>query len=202
MENKNESGRKSIKAIHPYANNPRKNDDAVEQVANSIREFGFKVPIIIDKNGEIVTGHTRLKAAKKLGMDKVPCIVADDLTEEQIRAYRLADNKVAEKAEWDFNMLPIEMDSVGNIDMTIFGDWGLDGEEYNADDFGESFELADGERDPWRTMTFTVHEKQKEAIESALNSVKESDETFGNTNRNGNKLYEVIKEWEKLRILR
>lgn len=93
-------------------------------------------------------------------------------------------------------------DSVGNIDMTIFGDWGLDGEEYNADDFGESFELADGERDPWRTMTFTVHEKQKEAIESALNSVKESDETFGNTNRNGNKLYEVIKEWEKLRILR
>lgn len=100
---------KSIKAIHPYANNPRKNDDAVEQVANSIREFGFKVPIIIDKNGEIVTGHTRLKAAKKLGMDKVPCIVADDLTEEQIRAYRLADNKVAEKAEWDFNMLPIEM---------------------------------------------------------------------------------------------
>ena len=191
-----------IEKLKPYDKNPRKNKAAVDYVANSIKEFGFQQPIVVDKDMVVIAGHTRLKAAKKLKIKEVPVVIADNLTEEQVKAYRLADNKVAEKAEWDFNMLPLEMDSVGNIDMTIFGDWGLDGEEYNADDFGESFELADGERDPWRTMTFTVHEKQKEAIESALNNVKESDETFGNTNRNGNKLYEVIKEWEKLRILR
>lgn len=93
---------KNLTDIKPYEKNPRKNDNAVEYVANSIKEFGFKVPIVIDNNGVIVAGHTRYKASKKLGLEKVPCIIADDLTPEQIKAYRLADNKVAEKAEWDF----------------------------------------------------------------------------------------------------
>ena len=88
-----------IEELVPYANNPRHNDGAVEAVANSIREFGFKVPIVIDKDNVIVAGHTRLKAAEKLGLEKVPCIVADDLTPEQINAFRLADNKTAELAE-------------------------------------------------------------------------------------------------------
>lgn len=90
---------KSTNKIVPYENNPRLNDEAVEAVANSIKQFGFKVPIIIDSSNIIVAGHTRLKAAKQLGMDKVPCIVADDLTEEQIRAFRLVDNKVSELAD-------------------------------------------------------------------------------------------------------
>lgn len=90
-----------IDDVKPYENNPRNNNEAVQYVANSIKEFGFKVPIIIDKENIIVAGHTRLKAAKKLGMEKVPCIMADDLTDEQIRAFRLADNKVGEKATWD-----------------------------------------------------------------------------------------------------
>lgn len=90
-----------IEDVKPYENNPRNNEEAVQYVANSIKEFGFKVPIIIDKENIIVAGHTRLKAAKKLGMEKVPCIMADDLTDEQIRAFRLADNKVGEKATWD-----------------------------------------------------------------------------------------------------
>ncbi len=111
---------KSIEEIKPYKNNPRKNDTAVEYVANSIKEFGFKVPIILDKNNEIVCGHTRYKAAKKLGLKVVPCIIADDLTPEQINAFRLADNKVSEKSEWDFNLLSKELEGITSIDMNLF----------------------------------------------------------------------------------
>lgn len=100
---------KPINEVIPYEKNPRINDNAVPAVMKSIEEFGFKVPIVIDKNGTIVTGHTRLKAAKKLGMKTVPCIVADDLTPEQIRAFRLADNKVAEAAEWEQSLLLEEL---------------------------------------------------------------------------------------------
>ena len=105
----------------PYEKNPRKNDAAVEKVAASIKEFGFKVPIIIDSDGVIVAGHTRLKAADKLGLKKVPCIVADDLTEKQIKAFRLAENKTAEFAEWDFELLTDELAEITDIDMTEFG---------------------------------------------------------------------------------
>lgn len=111
---------KKIDELVPYVNNPRFNDDAVEYVANSIKEFGFKVPIVIDKNNEIVAGHTRYKASIELGLDEVPCIVADDLTEEQIKAFRLADNKVSEKAEWDFELLQEELEDL-NINMSDFG---------------------------------------------------------------------------------
>lgn len=112
---------KNLKDIKPYDKNPRKNDNAVEQVANSIASFGFKVPIVIDKDNVIVCGHTRYKAAKKLGIENVPCVVADDLTEEQIKAYRLADNKVSELAEWDIDLLGEELDDIFNIDMSDFG---------------------------------------------------------------------------------
>lgn len=118
----------NIEALIPYDNNPRKNDMAVEQVANSIKSFGFKVPIIVDKDNVIVAGHTRLKAAKKLGLQTVPVIRADDLTEEQIKAFRLADNKVAELAEWDFDKLEAELLAL-TIDMTDFGFEDLSGEE-------------------------------------------------------------------------
>lgn len=101
----------------PYSNNPRNNDEAVDAVAKSIKEFGFKVPIIIDKNNVIVAGHTRLKAAGKLKMEKVPCILADDLTEEQIKAFRLADNKVGELATWDMERLEAELDELDDMDL-------------------------------------------------------------------------------------
>ena len=112
---------KSITEITPYEKNPRKNDEAVQYVANSIKEFGFKVPIVIDKNGVIVAGHTRYKAAQELGLEKLPCIIADDLTEEQVKAFRLADNKVGELAEWDFDLLGEELDGIFDIDMSEFG---------------------------------------------------------------------------------
>lgn len=112
---------KKIDEVIPYENNPRKNDEAVDYVAKSIKEFGFKVPIIIDKDNIIVTGHTRLKAAKQLGLKEVPTIMADDLTEEQIKAFRLADNKVSEFANWDFDLLNFELDDISNINMEEFG---------------------------------------------------------------------------------
>ena len=104
----------------PYENNARINDDAVEFVANSIKEFGFKNPIIIDNNNVIIAGHTRLKAAEKLGIKKVPCIIADDLTEEQIKAFRIADNSTAQIAEWDMAKLQAELDAI-DFDMSSFG---------------------------------------------------------------------------------
>ena len=112
---------KAIDSLTPYERNPRKNDKAVESVANSIREFGFKVPIVIDADCVVIAGHTRLKAAKKLGLETVPCVVADDLTDEQIKAFRLADNKVSEAAEWDDKLLKSELDDILNIDMSDFG---------------------------------------------------------------------------------
>lgn len=109
--------KKQMNELKPYEKNPRKNDAAVEYVANSIKEFGFKVPIVIDKSGVIVCGHTRYKAAQRLKLKTVPCIIADDLTDEQIKAFRLADNKVSEKAEWDFDLLGEELDGIFDIEM-------------------------------------------------------------------------------------
>ena len=117
----------NVDELIPYENNPRKNDEAVEKVALSISAFGFKVPIVIDKNNVIVTGHTRLKAAKKLGITTVPCIMADDLTEEQIKAFRLADNKVSEFSEWDEEKLMKELDEL-EMDMSLYGFESLEAE--------------------------------------------------------------------------
>lgn len=118
---------KAIDEIIPYDKNPRRNDEAVPFVKKSIEEFGFKVPVILDKNNVIVAGHTRVKAAKELGMKTVPCIMADDLSEEQVKAFRLADNKTGEAAGWDWELLEQELAEIANpleaesIDMEQFG---------------------------------------------------------------------------------
>lgn len=125
---------KPIADLIPYSRNPRRNDKAVPMVMNSIKEFGFKVPIVVDRNNIIVCGHTRFKAALKLGLETVPCIVADDLSDEQIKAFRLADNKASEKAEWDFEILSGELDDIINIDMDSFGFESIDFEEPEEDD--------------------------------------------------------------------
>lgn len=111
---------KKVDELVPYENNPRHNDEAVDAVANSIKEFGFKVPCVVSGDGVLITGHTRLKACKKLGIEEVPCIVADDLTEDQIKAFRIADNKVGEIATWDMEKLNIELEDI-DIDMSEFG---------------------------------------------------------------------------------
>ena len=110
-----------IEELKPYENNPRFNDDAVEYVAKSIKEFGFKVPLVIDKNKVIVTGHTRYKAGLELGLKELPCIIADDLTPEQIKLFRLADNKVSEVSSWNYDLLNEEIDKIVGIDLQEFG---------------------------------------------------------------------------------
>lgn len=142
-----------INKVTPYPNNPRNNDDAVEATANSIKEFGWQQPIVVDKDGVVIVGHTRLKAAHWLHMKQVPVVVADKLTVEQVNAYRLADNKVGELADWDFGTLGDELDAITDIDMGDFGfsEAELDGEfdtgDEDADDAGDDEEAVDDDFD-------------------------------------------------------
>ena len=114
-----------IREIVPYENNPRLNENAVPAVMESIRMFGFNVPIILDRENVVIAGHTRLKAAEQLGMESVPCVRVDDLSEDQVRAFRLADNKTAELSRWDFEKLYGELESLKvaapEMDMGVFG---------------------------------------------------------------------------------
>lgn len=111
---------RSLSEIHPYDNNPRDNDAAVKPTAESIRQFGFQSPIIVDKDGVIIAGHTRYKAAKRLHLDKVPVIVASELTPEQVKAYRIADNSTGEVAKWNIELLTAELAGI-KLDMAQFG---------------------------------------------------------------------------------
>ena len=125
-----------IESIKPYEKNPRKNDAAVDGVAESIKQFGFQQPIVIDSKGVIIAGHTRYKAAKKLGLATVPCVRADQLTKEQVKAYRILDNKLAEKSTWDFETLAEELKSF-EFDFEKF-DVNFDCEKMFADYFMEN----------------------------------------------------------------
>lgn len=148
--------------IHPYEKNPRKNDEAVDKVAASIREFGFRQPIVVDADHVIIAGHTRLEASKRLGLTDVPVVVADDLSEEQVRAYRLADNRTAEFSGWDFDLLNGELFEINDIDMATFGfdmDAFADGlAEAEDDDFDP--DVADDRAEPrvWRGQIWVLGE--------------------------------------------
>lgn len=138
-----------ISELIPYDKNPRLNDEAVKHVANSIKEFGFKVPIVIDSNNVIVAGHTRLKAAEKLGLVEVPVIIADDLTPQQIKAFRLADNKTAEFAQWDDKLLSSELIELQteSFDMMPFGfadeisDFDINGQQSETEVVEDEYEV-------------------------------------------------------------
>lgn len=143
-----------VDSLIPYANNPRLNDNAVDAVAASIKEFGFKVPIVVDGENVIINGHTRLKAAHKLGLKQVPVIVADDLTPEQVKAFRLADNKTSELAEWDLDKLDIELEGINEIDMGEFGFDDVDFGDLDSDsDFAGSCEDEDVPEPPAEPVT-------------------------------------------------
>ena len=184
----------NVEDLKPYVNNPRLNDDAVEYVANSIKQFGFKVPMVIEKENVIVAGHTRFKASLELGLKEVPCIIADDLNEEQIKAFRLADNKVSEKADWNIELLDEELNDL-DIDMSEFGF-----ENINVDEFGTDFELPDGEKLGIDKMTLYFANEQTKVIEEAIEKINlEEVETFGNEHKKGNALYEVARQWLMLK---
>lgn len=160
----------AIEDLKPYEKNPRKNDASVPKVMESIKKFGFKVPIVIDKDNVIVTGHTRYKASQKLGIKEVPCIIADDLTEEQIKAYRLADNKVSEFSVWDYDLLAGELGELSDsFDMGDFG-FTMDVEEMQGWDEEEEPEEQPAEKKErgyaiCYELTFNNEEEQEEWYE-------------------------------------
>lgn len=142
--------------IVPYAANAKKHDKRqINNVAESIKQYGFVQPIVIDRDGVIVIGHCRALAAKKLGMEEVPCVCVDDLTPEQVNALRLVDNK-SNESDWDFDLLAEELPG---LDLSAFDfDWGIE----NEDEYGTDFSLPDGDKSEICQMTFTLHEQQKE----------------------------------------
>lgn len=187
-----------LEEVHPYKNNPRKNDGAVDAVAASIKQYGFLVPLVISADHEIITGHTRYKAAGRLGLKTVPCVIADELTDEQIKAFRLVDNKVGELAEWDVDLLPLELADIAQ-DLGVFGF-----ESISEEEFGEEFALDSGEKKPYQQISLTLHDKQAELILACIDYVHKNDEvqeTFGNENRKGNGVYEVVRQWAEQRKL-
>lgn len=161
-----------------YENNPRKNDKAVEYVANSIKEFGFKNPIIIDKNNVIVCGHTRYLAAKKLNLKTVPCISANELTDKQIKAFRIADNKTQERSTWDNDLLKdelfdlkelgVDLEELGFLDFELDGIFGNNIENFISDleenDFSDNNALNE-----FFSMTFVFPKDKEEQIKNYIN---------------------------------
>ena len=195
MDDKTRIQWRPIDDVHPYPNNPRNNDEAVEYVANSIREFGWQQPIVVDTDGTIIAGHTRLKAAKRLGMETVSVVVADNLTPAQVNAYRLADNKVAEAATWDMEALAVELEGLEvDFDMTMFDfDAGI-----SIDGFGEDFELPDGDEPNLKKITAYFSQEQYEQVTSAIEKVKRQGIASDGGNVSGNAIYEIVRQWEKI----
>lgn len=158
---------KSIDDIKPYENNPRNNDDAVDAVANSIKEFGWQQPIVVDIGGVIIAGHTRYKAAQKLGLKTVPVVVAKDLSEEQVKAYRLADNKSGELATWDDELLEDELVGIDDIDMAGFGFDDSD-KEINDEADVDSIDLSDNVEEKFELKVECQDEKSLEDLYDRL----------------------------------
>jgi hypothetical protein len=148
---------RKIDDVRPYDRNPRLNDSAVDAVAASLAEFGFRQPIVVDEDGVIIVGHTRWKAARKLGLAKVPVHVATDLSAEQVRAYRIADNKTGELAEWDLEILPIELNELreGGFDMDLLA--------FDEEELGKLLTSAEGVNEGL-TDADAVPEQPDEAI--------------------------------------
>ena len=187
-----------LEEIRPYEKNPRRNDGAIEAVAKSIEQFGFKVPVVVDGDNVIVAGHTRYRAAQKLKLKSVPCIVANDLTSEQVKAFRLIDNKTAELATWDFEKLTTELNSLTS-ELA---------EEFSFDLPNQDKQISPGTELPpsakqkpeYETIKFVFARDQKKIVDEALNAVDDQiQETFGNPNKTGNALYEVVRQWAELK---
>jgi ParB-like chromosome segregation protein Spo0J len=184
----------------PYARNPRKNDEQVDRMAGAIREFGFRIPVVAKSDGTIVDGHLRLKAAMKLGMETVPVALADELTEAQVKAFRILANKSANWAEWDTELLAVEMEELAgmayDLNLTGFDQGEIDALLVRVDPLSEMPTLPSGEREPFQQMTFTLHDDQVVDVRGAIEIAKDLGPFLGpNENSNGNALARICEEF-------
>lgn len=184
-----------------YARNPRKNDHAVDKVAAAIREFGFRVPILAKSDKTVVDGHLRLKAAKKLGLETVPVMLCDDMTDAQIKAFRISVNRVAEFAEWDDELPRVEFAELADmgfdLELTGFGLDEIEATQFDDDAESEMPALADGEKEPFQQKTFTLHDEQAAIVDDAVTLARTSPlaDTGLNENSNGNALALICQQW-------
>ena len=186
----------SIDRLIPYARNPRRNDEQVDRMASAIKEFGFRIPIVARSDGSLVDGHLRLKAAQKLGLKEVPVALADELTEAQVKAFRILANKSANWAEWEPDLLKLELQELQELDFNLeltgfdageLADIWLEGDAKALDEFPE---LKDGDKGDICEWNFTLTSDQKEIVKQAIEKAKSTysfDDT-GNANSNGNAL--------------
>ena len=186
----------------PYANNSRlHSDEQVLQIASSIKEFGFLNPIIIDSEKGIIAGHGRVMAAKKLGIEELPCIDASHLTEAQKKAYIIADNKIALNSEWDNEILRIELNILDELDfdleLTGFSTDELDALSFDDDCEAEMPALKDGDKEPFQQKTFTLHDEQAAIVDDAITLARTNPlvDTGLNENSNGNALALICEQW-------
>lgn len=187
---------KNVNDLIPYVNNTRTHsEEQINQIASSIKEFGFTNPVLIDAQGGVIAGHGRIMGAKKLNLTEVPTIVLSNLTEAQKKAYIIADNKIALNAGWDEDLLQLELmalDELGFDYSNLGFDFDIDIEELDDEDFEPN--IKTGDREPIRNMTFTVSDEQHELIEEVLKLAKEyqpTDPAGINENSNGNALYYI-----------
>lgn len=194
--------RRAVASLIPYARNSRTHsDEQVAQIAASIKEWGWTTPVLIDPDGMLIAGHGRVLAAQQLGIDEVPCMVADGWTEAQKKAYVIADNKLALNAGWDDDMLKVEMQELDDLDFNLE----LTGFELDdiEDMVGADIEcvdlpaLADGDREPFQQKTFTLHDEQAEIVDDAVLLARANplSDTGINENSNGNALALICREW-------
>lgn len=192
--------RKTIDLI-PYANNSRTHsEEQVNQVASSIKEFGFTNPVLVDEQMGIIAGHGRVMAANKLGLEEVPCIVLKGLTEAQKKAYVIADNQLALNSGWDLDMLRLEVETLQEMDFEL-DLLGFDDDVISKllDVDAELPDLPDGDRDPFQQKTFTLHDEQANIIDDAIAKAKGNPriDTGLNENSNGNAIAWICEQWLK-----
>ena len=193
---------KKIESLIPYEFNNKIHDETqVNRIANSIKEFWFTQPIVIDKNNVVVIWHGRLEASQKLWLKEVPCVIMEDLNDEQIRKLRILDNKLNE-SEWNIENLQYDLSTIKDFniwDIKISVDDLFD-DVFSVDDFDENFSLPDWEKAPFSQMTFTLADEQKKEVEEAIKLVKQTDQyksqmNFWNDNSNWNALYCIVQQW-------
>lgn len=189
--------KKLVSELIPYANNSRTHSDSqVDKIAASIKEFGFMNPIILDGDNGVIAGHGRLMAAKKLKIKDIPCLEAIHLTEAQKKAYIIADNAIALDSDWDMDFLKVEIEGLDELDFDL-DLLGLDEDIINNVEESDFPELADGDKDPFQQITFTLHDEQHDIVTDAVLKAKMHPEidTGLNENSNGNAITYICEQW-------